>query len=212
VIKRHVSPSPLEGEPAPSKPDGNKCWDPGGSPTQPNAHIARIINSALVAVASAEADEASMEVDCSRTELDSHANMVVVGKQCLVIEWSGRTASVNPFTPDYDAMTEVPIVDAAVLYECPFSGNEYILLLRNALHVPAMDNNLIPPFVMRETGIIVNDTPKIYLKDLTVEDHTILFDDSNFRIPLSLWGIFSYFPTRAPAHTNKWMSVKTSTP
>jgi hypothetical protein len=29
---------------------------------------------------------------------------------------------MNPFTPDYDAMTEVPIVDAAISYECPFTG------------------------------------------------------------------------------------------
>jgi hypothetical protein len=136
----------------------------------------------------------------SRTELDSHANMVVVGSNCLIVEYSGRTAVVSPFTPEYDALTEVPIVDAAVLYECPYSGKEYILLVRNALHVPAMVNNLIPPFVMREAGILVNDTPKIQLKDPTVDDHTILFEETNFRIPLSLWGIFSYFPTRAPTN------------
>ena len=136
----------------------------------------------------------------SRTELDSHANMVVVGSNCLIVEYSGRTAVVNPFTPEYDALTEVPIVDAAVLYECPYSGKEYILLVRNALHVPAMVNNLIPPFVMREAGILVNDTPKIQLKDPTVDDHTILFEETNFRIPLSLWGIFSYFPTRTPTN------------
>jgi hypothetical protein len=68
----------------------------------------------------------------------------------------------------------------------------------NALHVPSMNNNLIPPFVMRETGIIFNDTLKIQVKEPTAEDHTILFEDSNFRIPLSLWGIFSYFPTSTP--------------
>jgi hypothetical protein len=105
---------------------------------------------------------------------------------------------VNPFTPDYDALKEVPIVDAAIMYECPYSGKEYILLLRNALHVPSMDNNLIPPFVMREAGLIVNDVPKIHLREPTVDDHAILFDDCDLKIPLALWGIFSYFPTRAP--------------
>jgi hypothetical protein len=136
----------------------------------------------------------------SRTELDSHANMVVVGKHCFVVEWTGRTAIVNPFTPDYEALTKVPIVDAAILYECPFSGKEHILLVRNALHVPAMENNLIPPFIMREAGITVNDTPKIQLREPTVDDHAIIFEDDNFKIPLSLWGIFSYFPTSAPTN------------
>ena len=136
----------------------------------------------------------------SRTELDSHANMVVVGNNCLIIEWSGRTAVVNPFTPDYDALPEVPIVDAAVMYECPTSGKESILLVRNALHVPAMEQNLIPPFVMREAGIVVNDTPKIHVKDPTIEDHSLYFEETNFRIPMALWGTFSYFPTRSPTN------------
>jgi hypothetical protein len=75
------------------------------------------------------------------------------------------------FTPDYEALTQVPIVDAAVLYKCPFSGNKHMLLVRNALHVPEMENNLIPPFVMREAGITVNDTPKIKVREPTVDDH-----------------------------------------
>ena len=58
-----------------------------------------------------------------------------------------------------------------------------------------MRNNLIPPFVMREAGIRVNDTPKIQTSDPTEEDHSIYFPDNDFRIPLSLWGVFSYFNT-----------------
>ena len=49
---------------------------------------------------------ASMEVDVetdgeSRTELDSHANMPVVGREALVVEQSGKMVEVSPFTPDY---------------------------------------------------------------------------------------------------------------
>ncbi len=162
-----------------------------------NQHTSQIISTALIAANGIDMD---VESTSSRTELDSHANMVVVGNNCLVIEWSGRTANVNPFTPDYEALPEVPIVDAAVMYECPISGKEHILLVRNALHVPAMEQNLIPPFVMREAGIVVNDTPKIHMNDPTVEDHSIYFEETNFRIPMALWGTFSYFPTRAPTN------------
>ena len=74
----------------------------------------------------------------------------------------------------------------------------YIFVLRNALLVPAMKNNLIPPFVMREAGIRVNDKPKIQTSEPTEEDHSIYFPDTDFRIPLSLLGMFSYFVTSKP--------------
>jgi Reverse transcriptase (RNA-dependent DNA polymerase) len=134
----------------------------------------------------------------SRTELDSHANMVVCGKHSYVLGRTGRTATVSPFTPDYQALKAVPIVDAALAYDCPYSGRTFILVARNVLHVPSMDNNLVPPFVMREAGLEVKDTPKIHVLDPTIEDHSIWFKDACLRIPLSLWGIFSYFPTRKP--------------
>jgi hypothetical protein len=68
-------------------------------------------------------------------------------------------------------------------------------LIRNALHVPSMHNNLVPPFLLREAGIRVRDTPQIQVSDPAVEDHSICFPETGFRIPLSLWGTFSYFLT-----------------
>ena len=134
----------------------------------------------------------------SRSELDSHANMIVVGKYALVINDTGKTAQVSPFTPDYNAMSGVRIVDAAIQYDCPYSHQPYVLIVRNALHVPSMKNNLIPPFIMREAGIKVNSTPKIHVDDPTVDDHCIYFKEGDFRIPMKLHGIFSYFPTSKP--------------
>ena len=68
-----------------------------------------------------------------RLELDSHANMPVVGKGAQV-EFTGRTADVNAFSPQYDT-AQLPIVDAVVQYDCPYSGKTYMLLIRNALYV-----------------------------------------------------------------------------
>jgi hypothetical protein len=93
---------------------------------------------------------------------------------------------------------EAPIVDADVRYECPYKGTSYILVIRNALYVPSMKNNLIPPFVMREAGVKVNDVLKIHTDDPTVIDHSICFPQTGFRIPMLLWGMFSYFPTSKP--------------
>ena len=38
--------------------------------------------------------------------------------------------------------------------------------------------------------------------DPTEKDHTITFTETRFRIPLSLWGIFSYFPTTRPTQND----------
>ena len=135
----------------------------------------------------------------SCTELDSHANMPVVGKHAYIIAETGKKVDVSPFTPDYKPHA-VPLVDATVKYNNPYNGKSYILVLQNALYVLSMDNNLIPPFMLREMGVTVNDIPKIHKEDPTVDDHAITFMETGFRIPLSLWGIFSYFPTSKPTH------------
>eukprot|EP00957_Ditylum_brightwellii_P072525 5511789-Ditylum_brightwellii.AAC.1 len=51
-----------------------------------------------------------------------------------------------------------------------------------------MDHNLLPPFVLRESGIRVNDTPKIHKVNPTVDDHAIIFSGEGLRIPSDLWG------------------------
>ena len=45
------------------------------------------------------------------------ANMVVVGKHPAITNDAGR--KVSPFTPDYESLSNVLIVDAAVTYDCP---------------------------------------------------------------------------------------------
>jgi len=134
----------------------------------------------------------------SRTELDSHANMCVVGKCALVLSNTGKKADVSPFVPDHDALQQVSIVDAAVSCNCPVTDKECVLMMHDALHVPAMTNNLMPPFIMREAGVIVNSTPKMQVKEPTIEDHSTCFEEQDFRTTLSLWGTFSHFPTTKP--------------
>ena len=64
----------------------------------------------------------NMNAEQSRTELDSHANMPVVGRHAFIISDTGRIADVNAFTPDYEPM-QLPIVDAAIQYDCPYDGH-----------------------------------------------------------------------------------------
>ena len=185
------------------KPDWREQWDPDPG------HKYGIRNKRIYSILSAASEETrvnemtmanEIKAEC-RTELDSHANMPLVGKHAYIIAETGKMVDVSPFTPDYKPLT-VPLVDATIKYDNPYNGKSCILVLRNALYVPLMDNNLFPPFRLREMGVAENDVPKIHKEDPTADDHTITFVETGFQIPLSLWGIFSYFPTSKPTHDN----------
>ena len=136
--------------------------------------------------------------EISRLELDSQANMPVVGKHAFILADSGKTVDVSPFAPEEYDSVRAPLVDAALLYTNPFDGTDYILVIRHAVYIPSMVINLIPPFMLREAGIQCNDVPKIHVKDPTVDDHALTFPETGFQIPLQLWGVFSYLVTSKP--------------
>ena len=58
----------------------------------------------------------------STTELDSHANMIVLGNQALVIQNTGQYAEVNSFSSDGQGMSKVPAIDAVLAYDCSFTS------------------------------------------------------------------------------------------
>ena len=93
------------------KPDWHEQWQPDPG------HITGIRNDRIYSILGAVSEE--MRVDEmvtrveSRTELDSHANMPVVGKHAYIIDETGKKVDVSPFTPDYKLLT-VPLVDAMV--------------------------------------------------------------------------------------------------
>ena len=157
--------------------------------TQPNSYVTDKIVSTLD-ITEGTADPTS--------ELDSHANMIVLGQHAFIFESTGRTCNVQPFSPDLGIATNIPIVDGAIAYDCPYTCQTYILIARNALYIKSMQHNLLPPFIMRAGGVTVNDTAKIHCNDPSINDHCVSFPGSNLRIPLHLKGTFSYFHTRLP--------------
>ena len=78
----------------------------------------------------------------------------------------------------------------------------YTPMFKKALYVQSMKNNLIPLFIIREAGLVVNDVTRIHTKmeDQTDESHCIVTKDNtldnNLKVPLELDGIFSFFDTR----------------
>ena len=76
----------------------------------------------------------------STTELDSHADSPVVGKYCKILELTGKTVKVSGFTSDLGKPLEVPVVNAAVAYDCVYTGMTYILVIYNALYTESYSN------------------------------------------------------------------------
>ena len=131
----------------------------------------------------------------SRTELDTHAASIVVGTNVLIINETGKTIEVGPFTKELGSLKKVKVVDCVVAHDCPYSGETRIVVMFNALYVPSMEHNLVPPFVVRRRGNEINDIPKIQCADPSDKDHSMKFLDSDVRIQFQLVGTTSYFDT-----------------
>ena len=68
---------------------------------------------------------ASVATSKPKVELDSHADMSVVGDNCLVIHNLNRPVNVSSYDPK-DGHRSAKIVDAAVGYQDPQSGQKFI--------------------------------------------------------------------------------------
>jgi len=135
----------------------------------------------------------------SRLELDSHADSQVLGMGAIIVKNTGRKVSVRGFTDKIGKPIEVPVVDGILLYKCDISGEQHILIIRNALHVKSMKNHLIPPFVMRLAGVEVDECPKFLARSPSLNNHSLFFSSDDIRIPLALYGKTPYVLVRTPS-------------
>jgi hypothetical protein len=103
------------------------------------------------------------------TELDSHAIIAVAGTDCTIIAKSVNYADFTPLSEDLPVMKMVKIVDAMMAYYDPISQTTYLLVMRNVLSIPSMGHNLIPPFLVRKTGLALDETPKFQLDTPTIK-------------------------------------------
>ena len=116
----------------------------------------------------------------------------------LILNETGKTVDVGPFTESLGSLKKVKVVDCAIAHDCPYSGNRRLIIMYNALYVPEMHHNLVPPFVVRRKGNVINDVPKIQCRDPTEDDHAICFADTGVRITLQLINTTSYFDSVRP--------------
>ena len=84
----------------------------------------------------------------------------------------------------------------ALAFDDPYSLKTCILVMKNSLHIPQMNHNLITPFVLRDADLKVNGKAKLHTDSPTIDHHVIYDDETKLLIHLQLKGFFSYFSTR----------------
>jgi hypothetical protein len=82
------------------------------------------------------------------TDLDSHADTCVVGKNALIVHLLNKKVNVTGFDPSLGKVKDLDLVSAALAYDCPATGETVILIIHQAVHVPTMKNDLLCPMQM----------------------------------------------------------------
>ena len=98
-----------------------------------------------------------MYVKC---EIDSHADTIVAGANCVIIQYTGKECDVSPFREYLDSIKNVPIVHAATSWKSSETGQTYILVLNEALWMEDnTDHSLVNPNQLGYYVTKVQDNP-----------------------------------------------------
>ena len=144
------------------------------------------------------------EAEEQRTDLDNHADTTVVSDETALEIYDYNTpVRVHGYDDGVGRRPNCRMIGAVVAYDDPADGRAWMLVFNQSILIPGMKHNLVCPMQMRDNDIFVNDEPKHMVEDPSEYNHAITVpsvtvDDEPFRIPLSLDGVVSYFPTRKP--------------
>ena len=88
----------------------------------------------------------SSSVIFGRSELDFHADTTVLGKNSIILSFTGRECELSPYTDSYKSIKKVPIVTGDTGYTYLISGKRLILVFNEALWLgDQMQHTLLNP-------------------------------------------------------------------
>ena len=68
-----------------------------------------------------------------RIELDTHAYTTVLGSNCVVLSYTGKECEVSPYSSQYEAVQNVPVVTGATVWTNAADGTAYLLIFHESL-------------------------------------------------------------------------------
>ncbi len=93
-------------------------------------------------------------------ELDSHADTCALGRNFIRLHDTMQTASVSPYSKQYQAVDNVPIVTGATAVQLPETGETIILVVHQALWLgESLENSLLNPNQLQHNDTEVYDNP-----------------------------------------------------
>ena len=130
---------------------------------------------------------------CGRIELDSQADTIVLGSNCVILHHTGKVCEVSPYSYDYEAINNVPVVCGATLWTDTVDNQEYILVFNESLWMgDSFTHSLINPNQLHAFVTDVQDNP------FSTERLSIQPASHNITIPLQTLGTIIYVNTHAP--------------
>ena len=111
-----------------------------------------------------------------KVELDSHADMCVVGDNCLVIHDHYRPVNVYSYYPK-DGHRSANTVDVTVGYQDPQSGQKFILIICQAIYIHVLENLLLCPMQCHLNGMYISKVPKFLAESPSVTTHAVELTD-----------------------------------
>ena len=110
-----------------------------------------------------------------RIELDTHADITVLGSNCIVLGYTGKECEVSPYTDEYSPIQNVPVVTGATAWTIPQDGTLIILVFNEVLWMgDQLDHTLVNSNQMHAYGIDMQDNPfSDQLLSIMTGDHTV---------------------------------------
>lgn len=126
--------------------------------------------------------------------MDSHADTIVAGHNCVILAYTGRVCDVSPYRDDYESVKDIPIMQAATAWQSQHTGQTYILVFNEALWMgDSMDHSLVNPNQLRHYGTEVQDNP------MSNYPLSIQTEDKEFCMELMMEGTIIYANTHSPS-------------
>ena len=130
-----------------------------------------------------------------RCKLDSHADTIVAGSNCIILQYTGNECDVSTYRDDYESVSNVPIVNAATEWQSYHTDQTHILVFHGALWMGGhMDHSLANPNQLRHYGTKVQDNPVL---DRAL---SIITENNDFCIELVMAGTVVYADTFTPSN------------
>jgi hypothetical protein len=136
------------------------------------------------------------------SDLDSHADFCVCGKEVLVFNDFDHSVTVTGWDPEGESQS-LQSVSASLGYTIPQSEKTVLVTVHHSILSPNLNHNLLITMQLRLYHVIVNETPKSQFLNTTDLSHSINARGDNVDdvlvIPLDLHGVVSCFPTFKPS-------------